>query len=327
MLRIGIVGVGVMGRQHARVFSNLDNVKLVGVCDLDICTGEEIAKKYNTEFFKDYRELIGKVDAVSIVTPTSTHKEIAEYFIEKKIHVFIEKPITDNSADAEELIKKAKEKNIKLMVGHIERFNPAIKKLKTILTKNKVKINSLMIERIGRFPSRIKNEGIITDLSIHDIDIANYLLEKNPIKVFCLSKNFGLSHFEDSAKIILDYGEQTVNIITNWVSPKKVRKLKLVSDECIFELDYINQELKILYGPKTPKSSEWKDFLYGVEGGEEKKVFVQKEEPLKIELEHFINCIINDEKPLNSGENALKALRIAELCIKSAKTGEILNFL
>ena len=301
MIRVGVIGVGTMGQHHARIYSKMDNCELVGVADINVARAKEIARKYKTNFYEDYRELLKKnLDAVSIAVPTTLHKKIALEVIERGIHLLIEKPIASSLEEADAIIEKAKKNKVKLLIGHIERFNPAIQKLKEVLDKG-ILGNLLIIStrRVGPFVTRIRDVGIIIDSATHDIDVVRYLVNREPKNVF--AKLGRIKHKkEDHALILLDFSDIAASIEVNWFTPHKVRTLVATGVKGIAYLDYIHQELEI----------------YTQEGRFIPNII--KEEPLKLEIEHFVECVEGDKQPLVSGEDGRKVLEIA---LKAMKIG------
>lgn len=292
MIKVGVIGVGRMGRHHARIYSELPGCELVGVVDKNFEQAKKIGKLYNTPPYKDPAEL-DKVDAVSIAVPTSLHKKIAMDFIKKGVHCLVEKPIASTVEEAKEMITEAGKNGVKLMVGHVERFNPAVTKLKEIVEKGGLgKLILISTRRVGPFVSRIRDVGIIIDSATHDIDIARYLVGKEPVNIFAKSGQVK-SEKEDHAIVVLDFGDVAASIEVNWFTPHKVRSLVATGTEGIAYLDYIKQELEVYTSERrmVPR--------------------VNKEEPLKLELEHFLDCIKNNKKPLVDGQEGLKTLEVA----------------
>ncbi|RLE49793.1 MAG: gfo/Idh/MocA family oxidoreductase [Candidatus Methanomethylicota archaeon] len=293
MIRVGVAGVGVMGKNHARVYSKIENCQLVGVADIDFDKAKEIAQLYGAQAYRNYEELLGKVDAVSIALPTSLHKEAALKFIERGVHCLVEKPIAPSLEDAKEMVEAAEKHRVKLMVGHIERFNPAVRKLKEIVDSGKLgKLLLLSARRVGPFAPRVVDVGIIVDLATHDIDVARYLTGKEPVKVY--SKYGSIKHpKEDHAILLLDFGDVAASIEVNWFTPHKVRTLVATGTEAIAYLNYIEQELEVY-------NAEWRMIPK-----------IEKCEPLEIELRHFIECVEKDLRPLVDGYEGLKTLEVA----------------
>ena len=292
-LRVGVVGVGRLGGFHTKVYSRLDNVKLVGVCDCKIEQALAVGKKYKTASFTDYEELFDKVGAVSICVPTSLHYNIAKEFLERGIHVLIEKPITKTLSEADELIGLAKEKNLILQVGHIERFNSAVLAIEPYLQKPKF----IECQRLGPFHARVQDVGVVLDLMIHDIDIVLGLMEQDVINIEAVGLS-SVSAYEDVANVRLTFEDGTVADITaSRITKDVVRKMRIFQEDSYLSLDYVNQDTAIYR--KTGDKIE------------REKIRVVKKEPLKKELKSFIECVRTGKKPVVSGIEGRRALQVA----------------
>jgi predicted dehydrogenase len=292
-LKVGIVGVGHLGSIHAKVYSRLDNVELVGVCDCNIERALEIGKRFHTNSYADYEELFGKIDAASIVVPTSLHYTVAKDFMNQGIHVLIEKPITKTLSEADELIEIANNKNLILQVGHIERFNSAVRALEPYLKKPRF----IECQRLGPFHKRVEDVGVVLDLMIHDIDIVLGLIEQNVVNIEAVGLST-MSNFEDIANVRLTFENGTVADITaSRVTKDVVRKIRIFQEESYISLDYVNQDVAIF------KKTEDKII--------KEKVKIVKEEPLKKELESFVECVTTGRKPIVSGIEGRRALQVA----------------
>jgi len=305
-LRVGVIGVGAMGRNHARVYSQLPDVKLVGIADVDESLAVSIAQNYGCKAHADYKQLLNdNLDSVSVAVPTTLHKRVALDAIRKGINVLVEKPIADTVESANEIIEAAGQNGVKLMVGHIERFNPAIIKLKELLNNGQLgDIISISAKRVGPYRSRIADVGIILDLGTHDIDIMSYLYEEKVREVYALAGSVFHS-YEDHAIITLNFSNGSSGVIeTNWLTPHKVRSLTVIGSKGIAEVDYTNFSLRI-------SDQEWI-----------REAKIDKEEPLKLELQHFIDCVRQDKHPLVSGEDGKSALEVALAAIESYKSGK-----
>lgn len=292
-IKIGVIGVGSLGRHHARIYSQLKDVELVGVCDINASRARKIAQKCRTSSCTDYKDLSGKVNGVSVVTPTNTHKEIAEYFLDRNIHVLIEKPITKTVEEADALLKKAEEKNAILQVGHIERFNTGIMALKSIAH------NPLFIEchRLSPFKKRSLDVGVVLDLMIHDIDIILDFVKSNVAKIDALGVKI-LTDYEDLANVRLQFENGSVcNITASRVANKTMRKIRLFQEDAYISLDYEKQEARV-YRKSGKKITG-------------RKINIKKREPLPLELHSFVECIKENKKPIVSGREAREALRVA----------------
>lgn len=311
MIRVGVIGVGAMGKHHARIYSQMDDVELVGVADTDAKTAMEIALKYETEPFNEPEKLLkNDLDAVSIAVPTSRHKDVALKVASYGVHMLIEKPIAESLESADAIIEAARRENVKLLIGHVERFNSVVLKLKEVISSGELgEILSISCRRVGPYPPRIKDVGIIIDLAVHDIDVITYLYGKRATSVYTIAGNsFHIK--EDHASILLNYDKEKSGIVeTNWLTPHKVRKLTVTGTKGVAYADYLEQSLEI-----------WKE-----EGREE--VSIEKREPLKNELEHFLDAIVKDEKPSPSGEEGKYALYVALSAIKSYESGSNISLI
>jgi predicted dehydrogenase len=294
-VKIGVIGIGHLGQHHARILAELEGVELVGVADVNEEAGKAIAAKYNVPYFKDYKELEGKVEAVSIVVPTFLHHEVAKFFLERNVHTFIEKPITKTLEEANDLVSIAGEKQLTLQIGHIERFNAAMLKLQSLCEAPRF----IECQRMGPYSPRIQDVGVVQDLMIHDIDIVLSLVH-SPIKSIDAVGIPVLSENEDiaNAHILFENG-CIANLTASRISDEKIRKLRIFELDKYCSLDYANQAITM----RRKSTLEEKIIKEELE--------VHKAEPLKLELEHFITCIKEHKKPLVTIEDGKNALEVA----------------
>ncbi|MFA5779687.1 MAG: Gfo/Idh/MocA family oxidoreductase [Elusimicrobiota bacterium] len=307
-MKIGVIGVGSLGQHHARVYSTIPEVELFGVCDVDKKRAEKIAKNFNVQPFSDYKELIGKINAVSIVVPTPLHYTVAKDFLNAGIHCLVEKPITEDVSQAEELLKIANEKNIILQIGHIERFNTAVIEAQKHIKSPKF----IEAQRLGPYDPRVAHIGVVMDLMIHDIDIILTLVNSKIVQMDVIGAKV-LSQNEDIANVRLKFENGCVaNISASRVSLDKFRKIRIFQDDTYISLDYAGQSLKI-YRKKSDVVTSMSDI-------EVIKPKLKTEEPLKRELEHFVNCVRTGKPPLVTGEHGRDALEVAIEILKKLKT-------
>jgi predicted dehydrogenase len=304
-LKVGVIGIGQLGQHHSRIYNAMPQVDLVGICDTDPARHDK-AREYNTGFFTDYKELIGKVDAVNIAVPTYLHHKIAKDFLESNTHVLIEKPITNTLEEADELIAIARDKNLFLRVGHIERFNAAFRAGKKMAKK----IKFIEVHRLGPFTPRVKDCGVVLDLMIHDLDIVLSLLRSQISYLDAVGVSV-LSKHEDIANVRLKFENGAiVNLTASRLTPEKKRKIRIFQDDACITIDYQNQDALIYK----------KEFFHI----SEKKVDIEKEEPLKNELIAFIESVSADKAEDRvdlDARNALDvALQILESIQKNHKT-------
>jgi predicted dehydrogenase len=298
-LRIGIIGTGHLGKHHARIYTEIPGVELAGVCDIDEKTASKMAAKLKTEYFTDYEDMLEKVQAVSIVTPTATHFRIAEKFLKKGIHTLVEKPITNNPEHARALIDAASVSSSILQVGHVERYNGAVMKAREFIT------NPMFIEvnRISRFPDRSLDIGVVLDLMIHDIDIILSFVDSDITRVDSVGSSV-FSGKEDIANCRLMFQNGCVaNITASRVSYKSERKFRVFESDSYLSLDYEKQEF-VVYRKKSDKVNSPADVQRIVPK-------IEKTEPLREELSDFIRCIREDKEPAVGGYQGLSALEVA----------------
>jgi UDP-N-acetylglucosamine 3-dehydrogenase len=296
MLKAGVIGLGAMGQNHVRIYHEFQlnrQVKLAGVADANPERAREIGEKYSVPYYTNHRELLGKVDAVSVAVPTTLHHSVVMDFLEAGVHCLVEKPIAFSLEESADMIKSAENKRVKLAVGHIERFNPAVMKLKEIIDHGTLgKLLIISTRRVGPSVPRIRDVGVVIDSATHDIGVVRYLIGKDPVSVF--SRTGSLKHpKEDHAVIVLDFEGTTACIEVNWFTPHKVRTLTVTGSKGIANLDYIAQTVVVHNELETLDTS------------------VLKVEPLKTEIEDFLNSIEFDREPAVNGKEGQAILRIA----------------
>jgi predicted dehydrogenase len=293
-VRAAVVGVGYLGRHHARIYAELEGVELIGVVDSNRKQADDIAAQYGCAAFSDHREILDKVDALSIVTPTTAHYAVARDCIAAGKDLLIEKPITTTIEEADCLIQQAAKKGVLIQVGHLERFNPVLEAL-TPLIQNPVFLEA---ERISPFQGRGTDVDITLDLMIHDIDIVLGIMQGNPVTSVKASGMRLMTKTIDVAKAWLDFENGTHALLTaSRVAPDKSRKLTVYQKDCHLIMDYQAMEIKKYY----------------VQGGAiaYDVISVERTEPLKEELRHFIACIRTRSTPRVCGLKGRDALTIA----------------
>jgi UDP-N-acetylglucosamine 3-dehydrogenase len=303
-LKIIQIGTGGWGKNHARILSELG--VLVAICDTNIEKSKEYGEKYSVNYYDSLEKVLEseEFDGAFVVTPTSTHVEIAKKLLEAKKHVFVEKPMTYKSSDGEKLAKLAEKNKVMLMCGYIERFNPAVDIVKKIVNEKKFgDLVMLEFHRENRIPPHIKDVGIIYDTSVHDIDTANWLFNDMPQVVFARAGTIKHEH-EDFASIMLGYKNNKVAIISsNWITPKKVRKFTAVCTEAIISSDFITQEIII---EKNEESENIQN---------------EKQEPLIREIQNFLDCINDKNEQRVKAQQAVNVTKIAEAALLSSQKG------
>ncbi|MEI8176445.1 MAG: Gfo/Idh/MocA family oxidoreductase [Candidatus Omnitrophota bacterium] len=293
-IRVAVIGTGHLGSIHARIYSQLEGVELVGVCDIDESRARKTAKEYHTAFFTDYRQLIGKIDAASVAVPTNLHHTVALPLLEKGIHLLIEKPISTTIAEADELLSTAAKKGLILQVGHVERFNAGF------IAASKVIQRPIFIEchRLGPFKSRSTDIGVVLDLMIHDIDIILGLVKSRVVDIEAVGAPV-LTEREDIANVRLKFENNvTCNLTASRITDKTMRKIRVFQRDAYISLDYFKSACSIYRK------------IDGKITGERIRIR-KKEEPLKLELSSFLQCVRTGERPLVSGTEGRDALAAA----------------
>jgi UDP-N-acetylglucosamine 3-dehydrogenase len=310
-VRVGVIGVGSMGQHHARIYSEMSEVELVGVMDVNPETARFMAKKYNTTPYTEVEALLRQnLDAVSVVVPTTLHKDVTLKALEYGAHVLVEKPISNTLESADEMINAARDAGLVLSVGHIERFNPAVVKLKQIIEKGTLgKIVSISAKRVGPYNPRIRDVGIIMDLGVHDIDVISHLYGRKINAVYTIAGR-DIHSFEDHATILLKCDNNLSGMIeTNWLTPHKIRTLSAIGLKGVAYLDYLLQSVEI-------HDEQWI-----------RKAKIEQREPLKNELECFLDTIRGEKTYACTGEEGRHALEVSLAAIESYQTNKIIEIL
>ena len=297
-LRTAVIGVGHLGREHARVYSTLERSNLVAVCDIDQDAGQKVADRYQTRFVADYRALLGNVDAVSIATPTVNHCEIAIECMAAGISVLVEKPIARSLAEADRMIELAASKGVVLQVGHIERFNPAFRALQVHVKEPRF----FEVHRMGIFTPRSLDIDVVMDLMVHELDIVTTLVGREVTRLEAVGIPI-LTPRIDLANARLEFeGGCIANITASRVAGERLRKLRVFQPYEYYSLDYADQQVSMCR--LVHKEGERPEIVAGL-------LEVEKREPLAAEIDHFLQCTLVGTEPLVSGRDGRKALALA----------------
>lgn len=302
------MGVGYVGQHHARIYSELPGVELVGVVDIDEARLQELGARHRVQLCRDYRELLGKVDAVSVAVPTLLHYPIAKEFLEFGVDVLVEKPIAQSLTQADELVEIAKADERIFQVGHIERFNGAVKALEAIVKSP----GFIECHRLGPFAARNTDVDVVLDLMIHDIDIILNLIH-SPVTAVSAVGVPVISDQVDIANARLQFESGCVaNLTASRVSVERVRRIRIFQRDTFISLDYAQQEIAVYH--RIPGEG---DAAHGTTPKIVREdIFIDKAEPLRVELESFIECVRSRKRPLVSGEEGRDALRVASQIVE-----------
>ena len=302
VLKIGVAGAGVMGRNHARVVSDLRDVDLTTIFDPDMAVAQGVAEAYDAVAVTSPEDFVAAgLDAAIIATPNRHHADLSVALLEKGVHVLVEKPIASTVADAQRMIDAARANNRVLMVGQVERFNPAVEAVKRAVDGDD--IISIQITRVGPFPARMGEVGVVIDLAVHDIDIIRHLTGSEITEVQPQIARTRAER-EDTALLQFRLANGVIaHITTNWVTPYKVRTLQVATQNKFIVADLITRQVTEYFGQSTDGSYQTR------------AAFVWPAEPLKKEHEAFVQAIRTGQTPAVTGEDGLRNLEVALRCL------------
>lgn len=339
-MRAVVIGVGAMGRNHARVYAELDEVKLVAVADLNQTMVEQASSKFGVRGYSDYRTMLEKEkpDLASIVVPTREHLNVARDAIERGVHVLVEKPIASTLAEGQEMIRLAELHGVQICVGHIERFNPAIIELKRRLDQGQLgRIFKIHARRLGPFPPRVRDVGVVIDLATHDLDIMSCLVNTSVERIYAETERRIHTEYEDLLMGLLRFVDGTLGILDiNWLTPTKIRELIVTGERGMFIANYLSQELRFYQNNHTSQNlhlsqnnhieTNWASNgkVAGISEGDMIKYRIDRCEPLKEELRAFVNAVKQTQLPTVSGWDGLLALALAQKVIESSRVHQTL---
>lgn len=297
-VRVAVVGTGYLGRFHAQKYARLPGARLVGVCDVVAATGKGVAAETDTEYFADHRDLLGRIDAVVIAASTAAHFQLTHYFLEHGVHVFVEKPIAATSREAAVLTELAEQKRLKLQVGHIERFNPALLSARAGLDG----IRFIECHRLAPFKGRGTDVDVVLDLMIHDLDVILALVESKPVSVSAV----GIAVLTDSVDVAnarIEFANGAIaNVTASRASTKPQRKFRVWQDSRYVSIDFGDGVVQRVTSRRSADAPL-----------EEETWSLEKGDALRAEAEAFVAAIQNDTPCLVTGRDAEAALGLAEL--------------
>jgi UDP-N-acetylglucosamine 3-dehydrogenase len=311
VIRVAVLGVGMMGRQHLRILSSLERVVLVAACDH--AQQPERVHSLQIPLTSDWRDVLAlRPDAIVNALPTGCHFEVTKAFLEAGIHVLVEKPIATTVPEAAHLEELAERNDVVLMVGHVERFNPAVQALRELVTAGRLgEIISAAARRVGVARPTLPHANVVLDLAIHDIDTLEYVLGHDGRLLMAATASLGPNHLEDHVDLVLVYGQTIACIQANWITPVKIRRLSFTGSKGFAELDYIDQSVRMYASvPRVIKGTPW-DFFAVSKESDAIEVPVRRQEPLRLELEHFMSCVEKREVPRTNARSARRALALA----------------
>ncbi len=317
-MRVGVVGVGSMGQNHARVYSEIAD--LVGVVDADPETVKRVAARTESKPFPSVKELVAAgAEAVSVAVPTKMHARVANELIDAGVHVLVEKPLAPTLEEGRKIVGRAKDAGVVLAAGHVERHNPVVAFAKEALEAGEWgDLITASSRRVSNFPDRVRDVGVIMDLGVHDVDVLRHVVGSPVESVFASGGRKVHATFEDHATILLNFRNGVNGFVeVSWLTPMKVRKFALTCLKNFVEADYTEQS--VLISSSTLQKHDPSDLYHISFHYDTRQVSVQKEEPLKRELKDFLAAIQEKHEPLVSGEDALETLRVCEAAVRSQR--------
>ncbi|HEC33667.1 MAG TPA: Gfo/Idh/MocA family oxidoreductase [Chloroflexi bacterium] len=329
-LKAAVIGVGSMGRNHARVYDELPGVTLAAIADTSPGPLQETAARRKVRGYSDYQEMLEKErpDVVTVAVPTNLHHEVAGAALEAGAHVLVEKPITATVEEGKALIQKGQEVGRQLMVGHIVRFNPAIRSLQGRLASGDLgRMFQVVCRRVGPFPARIRDVGVVVDLASHDLDVMRYLTGDEPAYVFAETERRIHTDHEDLLTALLRFRGGVIGMLeANWLTPVKVREILVLGERGMFRVDDLTQDL-YFYENALANGEMWAALriLKGVSEGPMIRYPLRRYEPLKAEVAAFVRAVREGEPVPVSGEDGLAALRLALALTESGITHQVVE--
>jgi predicted dehydrogenase len=329
MLKAAVIGVGSMGRNHARVYRELDGVELIAISDQNAETAERIGTVYGVTHFTDYKRMIEecKPDLVTLAVPTDKHYKVGLDLIEHGVNLLIEKPIAPTLEEATGMVELARRKGVILAVGHIERFNPAITELRRRLREGMAgRIYNIHAQRLSPYPARIRDAGVVIDLASHDIDLMRFLIDQPITRLYGETLKSINSDREDMFNGVMRFLGGTVGVLdVNWITPKKVRMLTITGARGMFTCDLLSQELFFYENDNAPSQWDTLSVLRGVNEGNILGIRIQRHEPLAAELADFASTVREGREPTVSGYEGLETLRVALDFVRSGQDVEVIH--
>jgi UDP-N-acetylglucosamine 3-dehydrogenase len=329
VIRAAVVGIGSMGRHHARVYGELDGVELVAVADPDDGHRAAITKRTGARGYESYQRLFDeeKLDVVSVAVPTSLHHEVVVSAFEHGLHVLVEKPIAASVEDATDLIRRREKNGLTLAVGHIERHNPALIELSRRLKTGELgRVFQVQSRRMSPFPAYVRDVGVTLDLATHEIDIIRALVGSPLLRLFAETARNVHETEEDSLIGTMRFRNGVMgSLIANWVTPGKTRECRVFGERGMAMVDYLTQDLFFHENSDAPSRWDAMALFKGVEEGNVVKLRIAKTEPLRAEIADFVQAARTRTPPRVTGTDGLFAVAIAQMLLESASQHRTLD--
>jgi UDP-N-acetylglucosamine 3-dehydrogenase len=327
VIRVALAGVGAMGRNHLRVLSDLDGVTLAAVCDQDAKAVEAAGRKHSVPFYTSVEQMLERVplDALLVAVPTRFHERVALQAFARSLHVFVEKPIASNLEEGRALIEAARRAGRLLAVGHIERFNPAVRELQRRVSEGEAgRIYQLQARRVGPFPARIRDVGVVIDLATHDVDVMHHLAASDVQRLYAETEQRIHTDHEDILNALLKFDSGVLGVLqVNWLTPTKIRELSVLGERGMFLCNYLSQELTYYRNAEMPTTADADVHPRAVTQGEAVTFPIVQAEPLRLELRSFFEAVRGEHPVEVDGEAGLRALHLAQALVASASASRV----
>jgi predicted dehydrogenase len=318
-----------MGRNHLRVLNDLETCVTVGVAEVDEAAARLAARRFGIPAFTDYRQLLDRQrpDAVVVAVPTALHHDVALEAISRGVHVLVEKPIASTVEEGHDMIEAARTAGVVFTVGHVERYNPAIVELARRLRQAELgRVFQMHARRLGPFPPRVRDVGVVIDLATHDIDIMRLLTGSEVVRVHAETARRIHTEHEDLLSGLLRFADGSIGVLDiNWLTPTKVRELMVTGEKGMFLVNYLTQDLYFYENNYAKTDWDALSTIEGVSEGDMIRPHIEKAEPLKVELDNFVRAILGEPVTLVSGEDGLAALYIAHMLVRAGLEGRVLE--
>jgi len=327
--RVALIGLGAMGRNHLRVLGEMDGVELAAVCDQDRNTVEVASRTHSVPGYSSLDEMLERerLDAAVIAVPTRFHAQAGLAALEHGLHLLIEKPIASSLEEGRKLVEAASRAKRLLAVGHIERFNPAVKELQRRVTAGEIgRIFQIQARRLGPFPARIRDVGVVIDLATHDLDVMHHVAASSVQRLYAETEQRIHTDHEDILNALLRFESGVLGVLqVNWLTPTKIRELSVLGERGMFVCNYLTQDLELFKNAEMTEPAGAGERPKAVTEGEAVTFPITPSEPLRLELQAFVEAV-RGERPLEvDGEAGLRALHLALALVASASDGRVID--
>jgi UDP-N-acetylglucosamine 3-dehydrogenase len=327
--RVALIGLGAMGRNHLRVLGEIEGSKLAAVCDQDKAVVDAASAQYSIPGYSSLNEMLEheKLDAAVVAVPTRFHLEAGLAALRHGLHVFIEKPIATDLNEGRELVAAAKAAGRILSVGHIERFNPAVKELQRRVVAGEIgRIFQVHARRLGPFPARIRDVGVVIDLATHDLDVMYHLAGSEVQRLYAETEQRIHTDHEDILNALLKFESGVLGVLqVNWLTPTKIREVSVLGERGMFACNYLTQDLTYFKNAEVPPPSDSGRHPRAVIEGEVVSIPIAQAEPLKLELQSFLQAVRGEHEVEVDGEAGLRALHLALALVDSASDARVIS--